>query len=314
MKLTKLFLIDCLLPTATANFFIIAYCLLPSANCFPQELNCNIILNTENIQTTEKEIFQDMQAAFWEFMNNRRWTNDIFRPEERINCNLFFTFTDMPSISSFKATVQIQSTRPVYGTGYESILLNFVDKQWSFNYTESQPLEFNENNFTDNITSLLAYYAYIIIGLDYDSFSKLGGSDYYEKALNIVNNAQQSSAVGWRAFDGNKNRYWLNENLMNQQMQPFREGLYLYHRLAFDNMAKNPEQSRAHIISVLNKIKKVENIKPGSFLVRTFFDAKADEIVNVFTEASLQQKQQAFNLLRELDPTNVEKYEQIMRN
>lgn len=293
--------------------FVLSLMILSNgASCFSQELNCNIILDTDQIQTTEKEIFQDMQVAFREFMNNRKWTNDIFKSEERINCNLFITFTQMPSIGNFKATVQTQSVRPVYGTGYESILLNFVDKQWSFNYTESQPLNFNENNFTDDITSLLAFYAYIIIGYDYDSFSKFGGTEYYEKALNIVNNAQQSPATGWRAFDGTKNRYWLIEDLMNQQMLPFREGLYIYHRLAFDNMVKNPEQSRTQIITVLNKIKKVEDIKPGTYLVRTFFDSKTDEIVNVFTEASLQQKQKAFNLLRVLDPTNMDKYQKIM--
>lgn len=240
--------------------FIFLICLTRFTG-FAQELRCNVIIDTDQLKTnqvTEKQIFIDMQKSISTFMNTRRWTNDKFTPEERINCNLVIRLTDMTTIKNFEGTAQIQSSRPVYGTDYESIVLNYIDREWQFEYTNAQPMDFNENNFSSNLTSMLAFYAYVIIGLDYDSFGKLGGNMYLQRALLITNTAQQSvgSEKGWKAFEDTRNRYWLIENLTNQQMQPVREGIYVYHRQGLDTFLNNPEQSRAQVLGVLNSIKK----------------------------------------------------------
>ncbi len=284
-----------------------------------QELRCNVVVDTEQLttnQVTEKQVFIDMQKAISTFMNNQRWTNEKYLPEERINCNLVIRLTDMPTIKSFSGTAQIQSSRPVYGTDYESILLNFVDQQWQFEFAPGQPMDFNENTFSSNLTSMLAFYAYVIIGLDNDSFSRLGGSAYLQKASIIANTAQQGAIngeKGWQAFEDNRNRYWLSENLLSPQMQPLREGLYTYHRQALDNFLANPEQSRTQVLEILNSIKKINQVKPAAVLTNTFFDSKMNELINFFIEGSPQAKQQAYNLLVELDPTKTDKYEKLIK-
>lgn len=283
-----------------------------------QELRCNVIIDTDQLKTnqvTEKQIFVDMQKTISTFMNTRRWTNDKFALEERINCNLVIRLTDMTTIKNFQGTAQIQSSRPIYGTDYESIVLNYIDREWQFEYTNAQPMDFNENNFSSNLTSMLAFYAYIIIGLDYDSFGKLGGNTYLQRALLIANTAQQSisSEKGWKAFEDTRNRYWLIENLTNQQMQPLRESIYVYHRQALDTFLNNPEQSRAQVLEVLKSIKKVNQLKPAAILTNTFFDTKINELINVFMEGSPQEKQNAYNLLVELDPTKTDKYNQLIK-
>jgi hypothetical protein len=265
---------------------------------------------------TEKQVFLDMEKAISSFMNNQRWTNDKYLPDERINCNLIIRITSMPSIKSFIGTAQIQSSRPVYGTDYESVLLNFVDREWQFEYAPAQPMDFNENTFTNNLTSMLSFYAYVIIGLDNDSFSKLGGNAYLQKALVIANTAQQGATngeKGWKANEDNRNRYWLIENLMSPQMLSLREGIYTYHRQALDNFITSPEQSRTQVLEVLGDIKKINQIRPAALLTNTFFDTKINELINFFMEGSPQQKQAAYNLLVELDPTKTDKYNKLIK-
>lgn len=284
-----------------------------------QELRCNVVVNTnqiqDNVQIADKQIFTDLQQVISEFMNTRRWTEDRFGTEERINCNLIINITKVPSIGVFEANAQIQSSRPIYGTSYESILLNYIDRNWKFQYTPAQPLDFNENIFTSNLAALLGFYANVIIGLDYDSFGRMGGSTYIRKALNIAMNAGQdpSGGPGWRASEDNRNRYWLVENLNNQQMEPVREGLYIYHRQGMDNYLNNPDQARAQILGVLNTFKQVNQLKPSAILTNTFFDSKSNELINIFSEAAPQEKVQAYNLLIELDPTQTERYKKLTR-
>lgn len=279
-----------------------------------QELNCNVIVNAERVQTTERRIFSDMEAAFSQFMNNRKWTDDTYSNEERINCNLVITVEEMPAVGNFKATVQVQSARPAYNTNYESLIFNFADRDWQFEYTESQPLEFNENTFTNNITSMLAYYAYVILGLDYDSFEELGGTAHYESARQIVNNAQQSNSPGWQQFDSSRNRYWLVENLLNAQMGPVREGLYNYHRHGLDTFIQDPDKSREVVLEVLKGVEKANSARPNSILVITFLDAKSDELVNIFSKGNMQVRREAYDILRDLDPTNIDKFKTIISN
>ncbi len=284
-----------------------------------QELRCNVIINTrqiqENVQISDKQIFEDLRRSVADFMNNRRWTNDKFNADERINCNLIINITKVPAIGSFEANVQIQSSRPVYGTDYESIMFSYIDRTWQFKYLPSQPMDFNENIFNNNLTAMLGFYANIIIGLDYDSFGRLGGSQYLQKAFTIAQNAGQDpdGGPGWKSNEDNRNRYWLIENLTNQQMQPLREGFYVYHRQAMDNFAANPDESRTQILDVLNTIKQINQLKPSAVLTNTFFDTKSNELVNLFSDANPQDKVKAFNLLVELDPTQTEKYRKLTK-
>ncbi len=279
-----------------------------------QELNCSIFVNAERVESTEREVFKEMEIAFAQFLNNRKWTNDNFTQDERINCNIVLNVQNMPSVGIFDATVQIVSARPVYGTSYESIVFNFADRDWDFEYNESQPLQFDDNVFTNNITSLLAFYAYTIIGLDYDTFGKLGGDQYFQKAWNLVNVAQQSGRSGWDQFDSNRNRYWLAENLINIQMRPIREGLYDYHRLGLDVFEEKPEDARRTISDVLKKTQGVNQSRPNSILTIAFLDAKTDEITQIFSEGNPSVRRDTYNTLVKLDPSNTDKYQPLIKN
>lgn len=281
-----------------------------------QELKCRVIINDAQVQTTERQVFKDLQLAITQFMNNRRWTNLAFKPEERINCIIQITIKPTDQLGSYSALTKVQSSRPIYGTSYESILLNYVDKSFNFEYVQSQPLEFSENSVTSNLTAMLSFYAYIIIGLDQDSFGKLGGTPHYNKAQNIMNMASQqfTNVPGWKAFEAdNQSRYWLIENLLSPPLIPIREGLYTYHRLAMDTFEKDADGSRKKIIEVLNKIKTANQQKSRSVLFTIFFDAKKDELVKIFSKGDMQVLTQAKNLLVELDPVNKSKYDNIGR-
>jgi hypothetical protein len=277
-----------------------------------QELNCNVTIDAQNVQMTaaDKALIEEIKLAITNFMNNRKWTDHVFNPEERIKCNIFITIKAIPAFGSFEATGSIQSSRPVFESAYESTLLNYFDNKFYFEYNPSQQMDYNENTFFSNLTSMLAYYAYVIIGTDYDSFSKLGGSPYFEKARNIANVAQFAQD-GWTQGESTNNRYWFIENLNNQQLMAFREGMYTYHRLAMDKFIQNSEQSRIDIYEVLKKIKAARISNPYSILIKSFFLAKVSELVNIYSEAAPEMKKNASELLRELDPLNTEKYSKI---
>jgi len=279
-----------------------------------QELNCRVTINADQVQTSDRRVFEDMETAFSNFMNNNKWTDDTFESYEKIKCNIIITLQNPKSIGSYEASVQIQSARPVYNSNYETILLNFADRDWQFEYIESQPLNFNENIYTSNLTSLLGFYAYVIIGLDYDSFSELGGSEYLRTALNIANNAQTSNRPGWNTLGSTRNRYWLIENLTNGQMQDIRKGIYDYHRLALDTFEESPDKSREIILDVLKSLQKVRKTYPNSILVISFLDAKSDELINIFSEGNIQIRRQAFEILSEIDPSKRNDYQRIIKN
>jgi hypothetical protein len=287
---------------------------LSSVLSFGQELNCKVVINADRVQTTERGIFTDMQSTFSQFMSTTRWTNDVFESFERINCNINVTIESMPSIGSYNATVHIQSARPAFGSNYESLLLNFADRDWQFEYTQSQPLEYTDNVYSSNLTSMLSFYAYIILGLDYDSFGKMSGDQWYNKAQNILNLAQSSNRTGWQAFDSNRNRYWLIENLTNQQMAPLREGIYNYHRLGIDRMVEDQDGARQQILNVLKEIQKVNNLKPNSILVISFFDAKSDELLQVFSQGNMQVRREAYDIITKIDPTKIDRFQSILQN
>jgi hypothetical protein len=226
---------------------------------------------------------------------------------------MLVTITKMPEIGSFAASVQVQAARPIFNSNYSSLLFNFADRDWEFEYIESQPLEFNDNNYTTNLTSMLALYAYVVIGVDYDSFAELGGTPYFQKALNIVNNAQSSNRPGWQSLGSNRNRYWLIENYNNPQMLDIRKAVYAYHRLGMDTFDKTPDQSREVILKSLQSIKKIRDINPNAVLVISFFDAKAKELTNIFSQGNIQVRRQAYDILVAIDPSN-RIYDKIVQN
>lgn len=277
-----------------------------------QELNCNVTINAEQVQTSDRRIFEDMENAFEDFLNNTQWSQDVFEGFERINCNIIITLQNTQTLGNFTGTAQIQTARPVYNSNYESILLNYADRDLQFDYVESQPLNFNENTYTTNLTSLLAFYAYLILGMDYDSFGELAGTPYLQQALQVVNNAQTSNRPGWDALGSTRNRYWLIENLTNQQMQDIRQGIYDYHRLALDQFEQDPDKSRETIVTVLEKLQQVKRTYPNSILVISFLDAKTDELIKIFSDGDLNIRRRAFELMTALDPSKRSQFENIL--
>jgi len=284
-------------------------------SCFEghsQELLCEINMNAAGVQSVDPRVLTDMKRAIKDFMNQRRWTNDNFKTEERIKCTIALSLNG--TVGNYTATAQIIASRPVYGTSYETKLLNFLDKEWAFQYVEGQPLDFQPGTFTNNLTSLLAYYAYIIIGLDYDSFSKLGGKNYYQLAQQVGQNAVQGGLKGWNQFDGTNTRFFLLENLMSQQFASFRESLYEYHRKGLDTYSEKPEDTRVILLETLRRLKVAFEQRPTSIFVKTFIDMKAPEFVKVLKESTKpEQKQEAYNLLLFLDPQNTESYADLLK-
>lgn len=280
-----------------------------------QQLNFTVTINSDRANTQERDVFDNMRTSFEQFLNGRNWIEDEFRPEERIKGNLLITINDMPSAGLFNATVQIQTIRPVYGSNYESLLFNFADRNWTFEYVEAQPLEFNRFSFLDNISSLLAFYAYIAIGLDYDSFAQRGGDPYFEIANNIVSNAQKSPRPGWSQNPSDRrNRYWLTNDLYSSQvMVPVRDAYYLYHRRGLDLLSTKPEEAFANILEALRLVSEANKAQPNSILAVTFMDAKSDEISKILKNASMETKTEAVEILLKLDPNNARKYNDILK-
>ncbi len=280
-----------------------------------QELNCNVQVVTQQIQGTNKEIFQTLQAAVYEFVNTRTWTNNVYSYSERIECNILINLTDQISSDEFKGTIQVQARRPVYNTTYNSTMFNFIDNNFHIRYVEFEPLEFNETSYLSNLTSILAYYVYIIIGLDNDSFSFEGGSLCFEKAEAIVMNAQNAPYAGWKPYEGsgNKNRYWLIKNILDVEYSPVREFFYRYHRMGLDKLESATNEARIEIIEGLRLLQEVYRKKPDPylFLLQIIFDAKADEFVNIFSESFTEEKGRVLKILKEIDPSNSRKYEKI---
>lgn len=295
-------------------FVVIALLLCTISTTFAQELNCSITVNSSQISGTDKKIYATMQKAFFEFMNGTKWTNDIFKTEERIECSMLINITERPSVDEFKATMQLQIRRPIYKTSYSSNLLNYMDNEFTFKYVEFQPIEFNESTYGSNLSSMLAFYAYMILGIDYDSFSLLGGQPYFVKAQTIMNNAQSSSDQGWKSFEDNKNRYWFIENMMNSNFKLIRHAMYKYHRTGLDLMNSNLEDGRTNILNCIEDLKTTYSVSPNSYLMQIFFNAKADELVNIFTPAFPDQKGKLVTTLNLIDPGNSSKYGKIMGN
>ncbi|MDP3468564.1 MAG: DUF4835 family protein [Daejeonella sp.] len=295
------------------KYLICFFLLILSQAVHSQDLNARVQILAPQLANSNQRLLDILETSIKDFLNNKRWSADALQPQERIDCNFVITITDWDGSSNFKAEAQIQSNRPVFNSSYSSTLLNISDRDFGFTYSEGQPLDFSEQNYINNLSSLLAFYAYIITGMDYDSFSKFGGSDYFEKAQTVLNNAQAAPHSGWKAFENLRNRFWLVENLMNKSFNPLRESLYIYHRYGLDVMAENQAKGRKAILSVIPQLQKIDRQKQGSILNQIFFTAKADEIVNILGSAEPQERLKAYNALSVIDPSNSLKYESLKK-
>ena len=278
-----------------------------------QELNARVQLLAPNISNINKKNLEVLQNTMRDFLNNNKWTSETYLPQERIECNFVITVTGWDGSSAYSAEAQIQSSRPVYGSSYYSTLLNMSDKDFNFNYSDGQSLDFSDQNFITNLSSLLGYYAYTIIGLDKDSFSKLGGTSYYARAQNVLNVAQTAGNKGWKAFDGLRNRYWLNENLLNNSFKELRVFIYDYHLNGLDVLQDNVTNGTKKIITMLTALQQMDKQKLGSIFPNVYFASKAEEITNVLATADPQDRIKAYNLLSEIDPANINKYEGLKK-
>lgn len=302
--------------------FLLAICLVLSAlggtAAEAQEIRANVTVVANQVTGVDKKVFTTLQNAIKEFLNNRRWTNDAYTVAERIECNFMLNVQQELGSNAYKAALTIQATRPVFNSGYVTSLLNTQDNNVAFRYVEFQPLEFSDNRvvandpMVSNLTATLAYYVYIILGLDYDSFSPRGGDAFFKKALNIVSNAPDGKDIaGWKAFEGNRNRYWLQDNLLNAKFSRFHDVMYQYHRQGLDVMYDDMNKGRAAIMNCLNMLYAIQQDIPNSMLLQTFFTAKSDELLKIFSKAPPQEKSRAAQMLAQMDVTNANKYQQM---
>ncbi len=276
-----------------------------------QELRCNVTVSASKIQGANQNLFRTMQADLYEFMNNRKWTDNVFTYDEKIRCNILIRLDEQLSADEFTGSIQVQLTRPVFNSSYESTVLNIKDNDFRCRYVEFQPLEFNETSNRNNLTNIMAFYAYVIIGFDYDTFSPEGGTPYFEKAQAIVNNSQNAVEKGWKAFESERNRYWLIENVLNKSYSSFRQCMYKYHRQGLDLMADKTEEGRANIANSLRDIQTIFRRRPSVYILQMFFDAKSDELVNVFSKSFPDERNRVLAILNEVDPSNGSKYKKI---
>ena len=250
--------------------------------CVAQQLNCEVIVNAEQTGQANLSVFKTLERALNEFINQTTWTERKFQPHERINCSMFITITSFEG-ESFNGTIQVQSSRPVYGTSMITPVFNFNDEQFGFSYREYQPLNYSQNTYNSNLISVISFYVYTILGMDADTFSPEGGSTYFEEANRIVTNAQQGNAVGWKGSDGQRSRFRLNADLLANTYAEYRTALYEYHRLGLDVMHEDILTGKAVIAETLNKLEVMNNRRNNSLLLRTFFDSKADEISSLYS-------------------------------
>lgn len=276
-----------------------------------QELNCQVQINSQQIAINDNTIFEAMQRSVFDFMNTRRWTNDKYKPAERIDCSILIQIDKRIGSDIYEATFQISSSRPVYGSTYSSTVFRFQDEQVQFKYLQFDVLDFAENAYISELTSILGYYAYVILAMDYDSYSPLGGQEYWQKAQQVVSNAQPTGQSSWQSFSSRNNRYWLVQNYLDNRFKPLREANYLYHRQGFDQMANNVQKGREKVLESIRITQKVHQLEPNSFNVRLWYTAKADELIKLFSKAEQNEKNEVVTLLEVIDPANANRYGQI---
>jgi hypothetical protein len=283
---------------------------------YNQELNCQVTIVVDNqipVTSVEQEVFDQLKETIFELMNNTKWTKDKFKIEERINCNIQVQISSIPKTGFYSGSIQVQSTRPAFNSNYNTTVFNFQDENLTFNFSRNSILIYAPNQYRDELTSILAFYAYFIIGMDYDTFSPQGGTQYFNEAQQIVALAQSSGSPGWSSSDTKKrNRFYLVDNILHQLFEPLRACLYNYHRNGIDLLYENPEITRKNMFEALNSLNKVVTSRPNSINLLNFVQAKQIEIKNVFVDAEQTQKNEIVNLLKRIDPANSSKYQEIL--
>lgn len=277
-----------------------------------QELRCEVDVRAQEVEQTNRQIFQTLKRQIQEFMNGQTWTNEKFGSREKIECSIIINISEKNK-KQFKASGRVKSSRPIYGSDYSTTLLNIVDKEFNFEFRRNQNLNYIEGSFGSNLSSMLAFYAYLIIGFDFDSFSENGGDPYFQKAENIVSTAQSSSYDGWKSSGKDRNRNNLLSQVRGPRFQDFRLAIYQYHRKGLDIMHKDTEKGRKSIFTSLKQIEKVNESEPNSYLLDVFFSAKQEEIANIFSKAPSDQKSQVIKMLSKLDPSNLNEYKQTIK-
>jgi len=288
---------------------------------YAQELNARVTVIYSQVSTTvDRKVFQTLQTSLNNFINKRKWTSDAFDSKERIDCSFLLNLQSVQDQNLYQATLTVQAGRPVYNTSYLSPLINFQDNDINFRYVEYQPIEFNESRIagaeplTANLSAVFAYYIHLILGLDYDSYAPRGGDPYFQKALNIVNSAPDGRGIsGWKPFDGQRNRYWLSENLMNSRYSMIHDAYYTYYRLGMDKLYENEQESREQMINVLNMLTNLNTSTPNLMVIPFFFQGRSEEIIRIFKKANFQEKQRASDLLQRLDIGNASRYKQELK-
>lgn len=301
------------------KIFLVVVIAAIAGSVHAQELQARLTVMHEQVSTkVDKKIFQTLQTALNNFLNNRKWTNDAFQTSEKIQCNFLLNITTALDNNTYKAILTVQAARPIYNTSYDSPLINYADDQITFRYQEFQPIEFNENRVqgTDpvasNLTAILAYYVNIILALDYNSFGLKGGETYFQKAWNIVTNAPEAREItGWKPFDGVRNRYWLAENFNNNRFALIHDALYSYYRQGLDLFYENEDEGRNGVMNSLNYLTTINLENPNSMVIQFFFVGKSTEIVNMFSKAKPDLKNRARELLVKLDITNAAAYKEL---
>lgn len=279
----------------------------------PQEFRCEASVIAPQVSNLLPNVLKSMELAIKEFYQTRRFTNQNYSPEERIDINLLLTINNAPAADRFEGTLQVIYSRPVFGSDYSSPIIDLVDVNVGFNFLENTVIEFTPDRYINNLSSLLGFYAYFILGLDADTFSPLGGTEFYNQAQLIVNNAQNANETGWKAFEDRRNRYWLLDNQVQAVFRPFRELLYGYHRQGMDAMTQDVAAARTVIAQQIERLKTVHQSQPSSYNLQVFFNAKFNEIVEIFKPADGPEKTKLFNTLQIIDPGHISQYQRMMR-
>lgn len=299
------------------SFWLLLIIMVLTVSAWTQEFQFNVDVKAPTLQTADPRLFEELKGKVTELLNNRRWTNEDYQAHERIKGNLNITITNELSATTFSGEISLQAIRPVYGSNYETTLLNHIDKEFTFRFEPTTPVIFSENVFTENLTSVLAFYVYYILGLDHDTYSLYGGDPYYQRANEIINTLPseyaQDQRSGWSSKANGRNRYYMIENILSPRIRAYRKALYDYHLKGLDLMSKNAEDAKGGIVEALKSIETVNSDYPNSMIVQMFANAKAQEVSDIFTVAERNQKNDVYRIMTTIDPANRNKYIPIRR-
>ncbi len=296
------------------KLFLLPILFLFSTGLFSQEIFCNIIIQHDRIQGVDPSVFKSMEKSIFEFINTRKWSDYNFRQEEKIECTMIITINQAAQGGDeFSGSLNLVLQRPIYGTDYNSVVINLVDDDIQFKYTPYQSMEYSDNTFNNNLTQILAFYVYVMLGLDFDTYSLYGGTPMYEKANAVVTSAQNTNFKGWQVFEGPRTRAGLIENLLNSSYQSLRAMSYEYHRKGLDIMAEKVDAGRKVILASLDNLEAVYSKRPGLYYLQIILEAKRQEIISIFSEATPSEKTSMINIMKEVDPSNGNRYEEVMK-